>query len=167
RLYRASEYVAANKNLQLIQLNSFGCGLDAVTTDQVEDILKASGKIYTLLKIDEVSNLGAVKIRIRSLLEALNQKKIEGLEFDLDPIEEDLDHQIFTKEMREEGYTILAPQMARDHFKIMEGAFKDTPYNIEFLNKIDKDVINEGLKYVNNDSCYPSITVVGQMLEAV
>ena len=167
RLYRASEYVAENKNLQLIQLNSFGCGLDAVTTDQVEDILKSAGKIYTLLKIDEVSNLGAVKIRIRSLLEALNQKKLEGIEFEVESIDGNFDHQAFTKEMREEGYTILAPQMARDHFRIMEGAFKDSPFNVEFLNKIDKDVINEGLKYVNNDSCYPSITVVGQMLEAV
>ena len=167
RLYRASEYVAANKNLQLIQLNSFGCGLDAVTTDQVEDILKSSGKIYTLLKIDEISNLGAVKIRIRSLLQALNQKKLEGIEFETESLEDIYGNPEFTKEMREEGFTILAPQMAREHFRIMEGAFKDSPYNIEFLNKVDKDVINEGLKYVNNDSCYPSITVVGQMLEAV
>ena len=167
RLYRASAYVAKNKNLQLIQLNSFGCGLDAVTTDQVEDILKSAGKIYTLLKIDEISNLGAVKIRVRSLLEALNQKKLEGIDFEVQSLDKAYDFKPFTKEMREDGYTILAPQMAREHFKIMEGAFKDSPYKIEFLNKIDKDVINEGLKYVNNDSCYPSITVVGQMLEAV
>lgn len=167
RLYRASAYVAENKNLQLIQLNSFGCGLDAVTTDQVEDILKSAGKIYTLLKIDEISNLGAVKIRVRSLLEALNQKKLEGIDFEVESLDQAYDFKDFTREMREEGYTILAPQMAREHFRIMEGAFKDSPYKIEFLNKIDKDVINEGLKYVNNDSCYPSITVVGQMLEAV
>ena len=57
--------------LDLIQLNSFGCGLDAVTTDQVSDILTHSGKIYTVLKIDEVNNLGAARIRIRSLLSAL------------------------------------------------------------------------------------------------
>lgn len=167
RLYRSAEYVAGHKNLELVQLNSFGCGLDAVTTDQVEDILKASGKIYTLLKIDEISNLGAVKIRLRSLLEALKEKEEEGIVFETKDLDEELKATPFTKEMRKEGYTILAPQMARDHFKIMEGAFKDTPYNIEFLNTIDKDVINEGLKYVNNDSCYPSITVVGQMLEAV
>lgn len=167
RLYRASDYVAKNKNLQLIQLNSFGCGLDAVTTDQVEDILKSAGKIYTLLKIDEISNLGAVKIRVRSLLEALNQKKLEGIDFEVQSLDKAYNFKPFTKEMREDGYTILAPQMAREHFRIMEGAFKDSPYKIEFLNKIDKDVINEGLKYVNNDSCYPSITVVGQMLEAV
>ena len=138
-----------------------------MTTDQVEDILKSAGKIYTLLKIDEISNLGAVKIRVRSLLEALNQKKLEGIDFEVQSLDKAYDFKPFTKEMREDGYTILAPQMAREHFRIMEGAFKDSPYKIEFLNKIDKDVINEGLKYVNNDSCYPSITVVGQMLEAV
>ena len=64
RLYRAAEFVGKDPCLQLVQLNSFGCGLDAVTTDQVQDILEANGKIYTLLKIDEVSNLGAVKIML-------------------------------------------------------------------------------------------------------
>src|SRR5699024_4888881 len=99
RLYRAAQYVGQTDNLELIQLNSFGCGLDAVTSDQVADILKANGKIYTLIKIDEVSNLGAVKIRIRSLLEALNQKRIEGhkLEGDLDKL--DYESPEFTKKM--------------------------------------------------------------------
>ena len=71
RLYEAASYVKTCDFLDLIQLNSFGCGLDAVTTDQVNDILTKSGKIYTVLKIDEVSNLGAARIRIRSLIAAL------------------------------------------------------------------------------------------------
>ncbi len=167
RLYRAAQYVGQTDNLELIQLNSFGCGLDAVTSDQVADILKANSKIYTLIKIDEVSNLGAVKIRIRSLLEALNQKRIEGhkLEGDLDKL--DYESPEFTKKMVKEGYTILAPQMAREHFAIMEPVFHEYDLNIEFLDDINSDVIDTGLKYVNNDSCYPSITVVGQLLEAV
>lgn len=66
RLYAAAQFVRTQENLDLIQLNSFGCGLDAVTTDQVNDILTGSGKIYTVLKIDEVNNLGAARIRIRS-----------------------------------------------------------------------------------------------------
>src|SRR5699024_10399557 len=124
-------------------------------------ILKANGKIYTLIKIDEVSNLGAVKIRIRSLLEALNQKRIEGhkLEGDLDKL--DYESPEFTKKMVKEGYTILAPQMAREHFAIMEPVFHEYDLNIEFLDDINSEVIDTGLKYVNNDSCYPSITVVG------
>ena len=71
RLYAAASFVKTQDNLDLIQLNSFGCGLDAVTTDQVADILTRSGKIYTVLKIDEVNNLGAARIRIRSLIAAL------------------------------------------------------------------------------------------------
>ena len=78
--YRAASYVKTCDCLDLIQLNSFGCGLDAVTTDQVHDILSSAGKIYTVLKIDEVNNLGAARIRIRSLIAALrvrNQKTLE------------------------------------------------------------------------------------------
>ena len=71
RLYAAANYVKTRDDLDLIQLNSFGCGLDAVTTDQVYEILTNSGKIYTCLKIDEVNNLGAARIRVRSLLAAL------------------------------------------------------------------------------------------------
>ena len=167
RLYRASEFVAGHKNLELIQLNSFGCGLDAVTTDQVQDILEANGKIYTLLKIDEVSNLGAIKIRIRSLLQALEQKEREGRELRKRPELLDYDKVEFTKKMKDEKYTILAPQMAREHFMILEKALQDGGYNIEFLQTVDNKVIDQGLKYVNNDSCYPSITVVGQLMEAV
>ena len=167
RLYRAAEYVANNENLQLIQLNSFGCGLDAVTTDQVQDILEAHGKIYTLLKIYEVSNLGAIKIRIRSLLQALNQKKIENIEFKEDLSRLNYQTPEFTKEMAEAGYTILAPQMAREHFRILEKVFQQYGINVEFLTEVNEKVLDQGLKYVNNDSCYPSITVVGQFMEAV
>ena len=75
RLYAAANYVKTTENLDLIQLNSFGCGLDAVTTDQVADILTNSGKIYTTLKIDEVNNLGAARIRVRSLLAAIRVRE--------------------------------------------------------------------------------------------
>lgn len=71
RLYRAAAYVATQKDMNLVQLVSFGCGIDAITTDEVRRILESRGKIYTQLKIDEISNLGAVKIRLRSLLAAL------------------------------------------------------------------------------------------------
>lgn len=167
RLYRAANYVAKNDNIELIQLNSFGCGLDAVTSDQVEDLLKSHGKIYTLLKIDEVSNLGAAKIRIRSLIQALKEKKSDGEKIHKDLSIIDYEPVEFTKEMKDDNYTILAPQMAREHFRIMERAFNDYGYNIEFLDHIDESVIDTGLKYVNNDSCYPSITVVGQLISAV
>ena len=167
RLYRAAEFVGKDPCLQLVQLNSFGCGLDAVTTDQVQDILEANGKIYTLLKIDEVSNLGAVKIRIRSLIQALSQQDKEDIHLRKREDKISYENHEFTKEMKDEGYTILAPQMAREHFQILEKLFNGNGYKVEFLNKVDEKVIDNGLKYVNNDSCYPSITVVGQFMEAV
>lgn len=74
RLYNAAYYVAKNKGMELIQLVSFGCGTDAITSDEVKDILERNNKIYTQLKIDETNNLGAAKIRIRSLLEAIAQE---------------------------------------------------------------------------------------------
>lgn len=74
RLYAAAKYISTRKDMDLIQLVSFGCGVDAITTDEVRDILEKSGKIYTQIKIDEITNLGAVKIRIRSLLAAIGQE---------------------------------------------------------------------------------------------
>ena len=73
RLYAAARYIADKKNMNLVQLVSFGCGVDAITTDEVREILESEGKIYTQIKIDEITNLGAVKIRIRSLLAALGK----------------------------------------------------------------------------------------------
>jgi predicted nucleotide-binding protein (sugar kinase/HSP70/actin superfamily) len=71
RLYAAAHYVGTQKDMNLVQLVSFGCGVDAITTDEVRDILEEKGKIYTQIKIDEITNLGAVRIRLRSLLAAL------------------------------------------------------------------------------------------------
>ncbi|WP_455257812.1 acyl-CoA dehydratase activase-related protein [Peptoniphilus asaccharolyticus] len=161
RLYRAAKFVGLNKNLEMIQLNSFGCGIDAVTTDQVNEILSGYHKIYTVLKIDEVNNLGAIKIRIRSLLEASDKRVINEKPEIIDekPIE-------FTKKMKKE-HTILIPQMAPTHFKLLKPILKTLGYNFEVLQDLDSKVVNEGLKYVNNDACYPSIFVVGQFMDAL
>ncbi len=165
RLYNAAEFVGGRDDLELIQLNSFGCGLDAVTTDQVGEILEGSGKLYTLLKIDEVNNLGAVRIRIRSLLAAMEMRKKQGITAHAhDPSYRRTE---FTEEMRASGYTILAPQMSPIHFDILGPVFKKYGYNVVILDNDDRTAINVGLKYVNNDACYPSITVVGQIMEAV
>lgn len=164
RLYAAASFVATVDNIDLIQLNSFGCGLDAVTTDQVSDILSNSGKIYTCLKIDEVNNLGAARIRIRSLLSAIKireQKKITRT------IESSaLKRVIFTEEMRKD-YTIICPQMSPIHFSMIEASFAASGYNFVVLDNDNKNAVDIGLKYVNNDACYPSLMVVGQVMEAV
>jgi predicted nucleotide-binding protein (sugar kinase/HSP70/actin superfamily) len=217
RLYAAAKLCTLRDNLDLIQLNSFGCGLDAITTDQVQEILEAAGKIYTVLKIDEVSNLGAARIRIRSLFAALREQQeqsgVVAAALDADataaldadgcittaptsstaptsdaaiplstapplsdttspsdataPPSTAIDKPRFTKKMREERYTILSPQMAPIHFELLMGAFNKAGYNIELLPSVDPAAVEAGLKFTNNDICYPSILVTGQIMEAV
>ena len=165
RLYKAAQFVAQRDDLELIQLNSFGCGLDAVTTDQISEILEKSNKLYTLLKIDEVNNLGAVRIRVRSLLAAMDMRREKQILSK--PDNQPYVRTEFTKQMFEEGYTILAPQMSPIHFDLLEPVFKKHGFNIVVLDNDDRRAVDVGLKFVNNDACFPSITVVGQIMQAV
>ena len=165
RLYAAADFVGRHDNLELVQINSFGCGVDAVTTDQVEEILTSFDKMYTLIKIDEVNNLGAVRIRLRSLLASINKrlkekntKKGDGI-YNLERIP-------FTEEMKKE-YTILIPQMAPIHFEFIEPVLQSEGYKAKLLRECTQKTIETGLKYVNNDACYPSIITTGQMVEAL
>ncbi|MEG1876457.1 MAG: acyl-CoA dehydratase activase-related protein [Lachnospiraceae bacterium] len=164
RLYAAASYVKTVDNLDLIQLNSFGCGLDAVTTDQVNDILTDSGKIYTCLKIDEVNNLGAARIRVRSLLSAIRVREQKDKMRSLHSSA--MKRVLFTEEMRKE-YTILCPQMSPIHFDLIQPAFNAAGYHLEILSNDNHQTVDIGLRYVNNDACYPSLIVVGQIMDAV
>ena len=164
RMYHAASYVSTNPQLQLIQLTSFGCGLDAVTSDQVAEILNARHKIYTLIKIDEGSNLGAIRIRIRSLKSTI-EKQVDNtidLSKKYEPVKVP-----FTKQMKDDHWTILCPQMSPIHFQFIEKAMQESGYNLKVLPSVDKGAVEAGLKYVNNDACYPSILVTGQMMEAL
>lgn len=165
RLYAAAHIVGANECLELVQLNSFGCGLDAITTDEVQEILRSFGKLYTCLKIDEVNNLGAARIRLRSLISVVDERarhKYKPVRGHIGYIRQPE----FTKEMRK-NHTILCPQMAPIHFDMLEAAFKHSGYNVVILKDCSKDVVDTGLKYVNNDACYPSILIVGQLIHAL
>ncbi|MBQ3105083.1 MAG: 2-hydroxyacyl-CoA dehydratase [Lachnospiraceae bacterium] len=164
RLYAAASYVKTTDSLDLVQLNSFGCGLDAVTTDQVRDIMSGSEKIYTCLKIDEVNNLGAARIRIRSLLAAIEEKKKSNAERTV--ASSAICRREFTEDMKPE-YTILCPQLSPIHFDIIAPAFRHCGYHFEVLDNDNRQAIDIGLKYVNNDACYPSLLVVGQIMEAL
>ncbi|MDD6039028.1 MAG: acyl-CoA dehydratase activase-related protein [bacterium] len=164
RLYAAANYVKTTENLDLIQLNSFGCGLDAVTTDCVSDILTKSGKIYTCLKIDEVNNLGAARIRIRSLLAAIRVRENNPKERTIVPANHN--RVIFTEDLRK-NYTILCPQMSPIHFELLLPAFRAAGYNMVIPEVSSQEAVNSGLRYVNNDACYPSLIVVGQLMHAI
>ena len=164
RLYAAARFVAHTPNLEFIQLNSFGCGLDAVTTDQVMEIIQNHGKIYTTLKIDEGNNIGAARIRVRSLIAALDERNRKNLP----PVKpKELYPPVpFTKAMRK-TYNIIAPQMSPIHFRFLQKAFRLCGYNLVVLGGDDRAAIDEGLKYVNNDACYPSIITTGQIVHAL
>ena len=164
RLYKAAEFVGTCDDVELIQLNSFGCGLDAVTTDQVEEICRSHNKLYTVLKIDEGSNLGAAKIRIRSLKAAMDEREKNGVKAVTD--RKPYERQVFTENMRLK-YNILVPQMSPIHFTYLEEAMKACGYNAVLLPPVDKNSVEEGLKYINNDACYPTIVTLGQIISAL
>ena len=162
RLYAAASFVKTRDDLDLIQLNSFGCGLDAVTTDQVNDILAGSDKIYTCLKIDEVNNLGSARIRVRSLLAAIRVRKQHIKER---TIRSSAHNRVIFDENMRKNYTILCPQMSPIHFDILEPAFASCGYNFVVMQNDNRHAVEVGLKYVNNDACYPSLWVVGQIMD--
>ncbi|MBQ2687738.1 MAG: 2-hydroxyacyl-CoA dehydratase [Clostridia bacterium] len=165
RLYRAAEFVRHRDDAELLQLNSFGCGLDAVTTDQIAEILEASGKLYTVLKIDEVNNLGGARIRIRSLMAAIAERDRNNVKHK--ETSTAYHRAIFTEKMRDERYTIIAPQMAPMHFELVQAVFRAYNYNFVILDNDNRSAVDMGLKCVNNDACYPSLIMVGQLLSAV
>ncbi|MCL2679915.1 MAG: acyl-CoA dehydratase activase-related protein [Coriobacteriia bacterium] len=177
RLFAAAKFSTMRADLDLIQLNSFGCGLDATVCDQVQEIVEASGNIYTIIKIDEVSNLGAARIRARSLLAALKKRGVIAdtestgqtppCSKELPDVDTSFQRTLFTEEMRDSNYTILCPQMSPIHFELLQPAVQRAGYNIEVLPSVDRDAIETGLRFVNNDVCYPSILVTGQILEAL
>ena len=164
RMYKAADFSGTRDDVDLVQLTSFGCGLDAVTTDQVEEILSQHNKLYTLLKIDEGANLGAVRIRIRSLKAALEERKDHQLH--CQPVIQPYERVIFTKDMRK-NYTLLMPQMAPMQFDLMETAFNHAGYNVDLLPTVDKEAVETGLRYINNDACYPTIISLGSIINTL
>lgn len=167
RLYEAAAYIIDKSYLELVQLTSFGCGLDAVTSDQVQEILESKGKLYTLLKIDEVSNLGAARIRIRSLKVAMDER-LQRTDADIHKRSIG-DYKVkrvpFTAEHKK-THTLLAPQMAPVQFEFVEAIFRNAGYRVKVLKEATQEDVECGLRFVNNDACYPSIMVVGQLLNA-
>ena len=169
RLYNAADFSGRSANLELVQLNSFGCGLDAITTDEVAEILRGYGRMYTTLKIDEVNNLGAARIRLRSLISVKSERDDKDSGKSKKIIKRFVTYKrppLFTKEMKRR-HTIIAPQMAPLHFDLLQAAFRHSGYNFVVLTEQSREVVDAGLKYVNNDACYPAILVIGQLMRAL
>ena len=166
RLYAAARVAAKTPELEFIQLNSFGCGIDAIDTDQIEEIMNQYNRLYTCLKIDEGDNMGAVRIRLRSLKAAIKEreeKRIhpEKLFANPKPVE-------YTEEMNKEHYTLLMPMMSPIHQdRLVDVALKASGYNVVNLPVKDRKSVEFGTRFVNNDACYPAIISIGQMVEAL
>jgi predicted CoA-substrate-specific enzyme activase len=163
RLYQAAAAVTTRDDLELVQLNSFGCGLDAIAIEQAQEILEARDNVYTSLKIDEISNLGAARIRVRSLAAAAGERA--GAERTRELTSYTLDRPAFTPEHRAR-HTLLAPQMSPIHFALLECALRRCGYRVVILESASQADIDTGLRYVNNDACYPAIIVAGQLIDA-
>lgn len=165
RLYQAAEVVIDNPRIEMLQVTSFGCGLDAITTDAAADMLEEAGQLYTWIKMDEISNLGAARIRLRSLKAAIEEReKQPDVQIDQSPLRDEVP--IFTKQSRE-TYTILAPQMVPTHFALFEKAFQLHGYQMKVLNEVNDHEVEKGLRFVNNDACYPAIVTIGQLVTAL
>ncbi|MGG6314581.1 acyl-CoA dehydratase activase-related protein [Paenibacillus macerans] len=164
RMYRAAYFVSGRDDLELVQLTSFGCGIDAITADTIQEILERHNKTFTLIKVDEISNLGAARIRLRSLVAAMKER--EEAQVTAKAAAAPMAPASFTKEMKSE-YTILAPQLSPIHFELFETVFREAGYRLRVLKKASKEDTDEGLKFVNNDACYPAIMTIGQIMAAL
>ena len=160
RVFHAADVVSQYDNLELVNLNSFGCGLDAIVTDQAEEILRFNNRLYTTIKIDEINNLGAAKIRIRSLIASMNKRKE-----DTSYTPYNYEKNYFKEEDKE--HTLLFPDMTQFHMPLLKAVLNSSGYKAVYLNKTTENSVETGLKYVNNDACYPAVIVTGQLIEAL
>lgn len=160
RLYAAAEWVAAHPTAQLVQLTSFGCGPDCVSVDEIKSILDAAGKIYTVIKLDEVFNIGAAKIRLRSMMEAIKKRPYAEL------IVERKKKEKFPTEDEIASKTVIIPYFSKFHSELIPYAFKGLGVNVVNLPEQNEASITYGIKNINNEMCYPAILVAGDVIKA-
>ena len=165
RIFHAAHWVGQQKDVEMAQLNSFGCGPDAFALDEVSGILTEYGKNHTVLRIDEIDSLGSARLRLRSMLEALNVKM--GLaSFDTSA------SRVRRKTTRQYHKTdsskvILVPEFSRFCTPAIIQPAKDMGFHIEILPPSNRESVEVGLKYTNNEICYPGIIVIGDMIKAL
>ncbi len=161
-IIKATHFVAQSKeNIHLVQLSSFGCGPDAFIVDEIQDILERAHKNHTLLKIDDVTNQGSLKLRIRSLIESLKLKNIEN---EPPPIEAP-NNKTFKLEDRKR--TILLPFFSEFYSPLIPKIFKIAGFKAENLPPSDKQSQEYGLQYINNEVCFPTTVVVGDIIKVM
>ena len=162
RLYHAASWVAGQPDhIQMVQINSFGCGPDAVAIEENRQILEAGGKNHTLVKVDDISSTGSVRLRIRSMVESL--------------IRQGGHHRRRRKERRTTPHfekkdrkrQIIAPFFADNYSGYLPPVFQTAGYQIEILPPPDRESVETGLRYAGNDICYPAVLVTGDIIKAL
>ncbi|MDA8125851.1 MAG: acyl-CoA dehydratase activase-related protein [Deltaproteobacteria bacterium] len=161
RILSVAKVAAHTPHLELLQITSFGCGLDAISADEVREIMRQGGKIHTLIKMDEIMNLGAVRIRLRSMLDAIGERKGRALPKKTD-----------NPEARPGGggkseRTVLVPWLSPLYSPFIPSVFASFGCSVELLAPQDRSSVEVGLKYVNNDMCYPAVIVIGDIIKAL
>lgn len=173
RLYAAAHWVCRQPDAQLVQLTSFGCGPDSISSDEVASILRRHGKISTLIKMDEISNLGAVRIRLRSLLEAMHERaslqQQRGWESKQAAQASQAQTPLVSRDYvaSDRRRTLITPYFSPFYSPLIAAAVRPLGYKIDVLPPQDKASVEYGLKSVNNDMCYPSILVAGDIIKAL
>lgn len=163
RIYHAAAWVGTQAaNVQLVQINSFGCGPDAITINETREILKSSGKAYTLVRVDEIASTGSLRLRLRSMLASFALRDASDASL---PQTERTQVAFFEKEDRRR--TILAPCFSNIYSRLLPPLFALAGYRFENLPAADKESVEAGLKYANNEICYPATIVVGDIIKAL
>ena len=162
RLYHAASWVARQPdNIQMIQLNSFGCGPDAVAMEENRQILEARGKNLTLVKVDDIAGTGSVRLRIRSMVESLMR-----------PVDKNRCRPAARKttpgfEKKDRARKIIAPFFAEDYSGYLPAVFQTAGFQLEILPPPDSLSVETGLRYAGNDICYPAVLVTGDIIRAL
>jgi len=163
RIYHAAAYVSTQgDNIQLVQINSFGCGPDAITINETREILRSAGKAYTLVRVDEITSTGSLRLRLRSMLESLALRKMSNASL---PQTVRTQAAFFEKEDRRR--TILAPCFSQIYSRLLPPLFALAGYKFENLPVADRVSVEAGLKYANNEICYPATIVIGDIIKAL
>lgn len=159
RLYHAARWAREQRSVEVVQLNSFGCGPDAITVDATQHLLEEYGRLHTLVRIDEMSSAGSIKLRLRSMIEATHHSQPKPVRTPpkVNRIYRRSDH----------DRLILAMPLSHFYDTPFIRPLRDFGYPIEMLPNATRESVEVGLKYANNDICYPATIVIGNMIKAL
>ena len=167
RYYHAARWAGQRDNVEIVQLNSFACGPDVVAVDEVKSILGEYEKSHTVIRIDEIESIGSVKLRLRSMIESLKERaradekeplrKRSYVPRKVTRLSQETDRQ----------RTVIVPRFSHFCSPPITRPFLDLGYNVQVLPPSNRESVEVGLKYTNNEICYPAIIVIGDLIKAL